>query len=286
MAFLAPARQAGQPPVQVHQADCRRVELPRKVEISKVKPHLSRPRHPVCSLRSPYAFLPFYFRVGDIILARLPLIADPPAHHARSFPNPPPPRSFLPLLFSVSTHARYSSPRSIVAAFLVRRPASLSSRHPLADEPDLPAGHASLLNSLELPSCPPSAGGKLLLMAYLHDHRYSFPTEQQQHMLHYPHIPYPYYPPQAQHLEHYYPAYRQAEFADFGYHGFTPDEFDDGAEASTRPRLTKEQVDVLENQFQAHPKPNSLIKRQLAMQTKLTLPRVAVSRGLDSHLRT
>ncbi|KAL1966491.1 hypothetical protein VTN77DRAFT_4413 [Rasamsonia byssochlamydoides] len=43
----------------------------------------------------------------------------------------------------------------------------------------------------------------------------------------------------------------------------------------SRPRLTKEQVDTLEAQFQAHPKPNSNIKRQLAVQTNLSLPRVA-----------
>lgn len=48
------------------------------------------------------------------------------------------------------------------------------------------------------------------------------------------------------------------------------------AENLSRPRLTKEQVGILEAQFQAHPKPNSKTKRQLAMQTSLTLPRVAV----------
>lgn len=55
------------------------------------------------------------------------------------------------------------------------------------------------------------------------------------------------------------------------------DEYEDGTEPSTRPRLTKDQVDVLESQFQAQPKPNSNVKRQLAVQTNLTLPRVAVS---------
>ncbi|ODH50819.1 hypothetical protein GX48_02959 [Paracoccidioides brasiliensis] len=43
----------------------------------------------------------------------------------------------------------------------------------------------------------------------------------------------------------------------------------------SRPRLTKEQVDTLEAQFQTHPKPNSNVKRQLATQTNLSLPRVA-----------
>jgi hypothetical protein len=55
------------------------------------------------------------------------------------------------------------------------------------------------------------------------------------------------------------------------------DDYEEGAETSTRPRLTRDQVDVLESQFQAQPKPNSNVKRQLAVQTKLTLPRVAVS---------
>lgn len=55
------------------------------------------------------------------------------------------------------------------------------------------------------------------------------------------------------------------------------EDFDEGTENLTRPRLTKDQVDVLEAQFQAHPKPNSVVKRHLALQTKLTLPRVAVS---------
>lgn len=56
------------------------------------------------------------------------------------------------------------------------------------------------------------------------------------------------------------------------------EDYEEGTENLTRPRLTKDQVDILEAQFQAHPKPNSMVKRQLASQTKLTLPRVAVSR--------
>ena len=53
-------------------------------------------------------------------------------------------------------------------------------------------------------------------------------------------------------------------------------DYEEYAENLSRPRLTKEQVDVLETQFQAHPKPNSNVKRQLAMQTNLSLPRVSV----------
>lgn len=52
-------------------------------------------------------------------------------------------------------------------------------------------------------------------------------------------------------------------------------------ENQSRPRLTKEQVETLEAQFRAHPKPNSNIKRQLAIQTNLSLPRVAVGLILE-----
>lgn len=54
-------------------------------------------------------------------------------------------------------------------------------------------------------------------------------------------------------------------------------DYDEYAENLSRPRLTKDQVETLEAQFQAHPKPNSNVKRQLAAQTNLSLPRVAVS---------
>lgn len=54
-------------------------------------------------------------------------------------------------------------------------------------------------------------------------------------------------------------------------------DYEEYAENLSRPRLTKEQVETLEAQFQAHPKPNSNVKRQLAAQTNLSLPRVAVS---------
>jgi hypothetical protein len=59
------------------------------------------------------------------------------------------------------------------------------------------------------------------------------------------------------------------------------DDYEEYTENLSRPRLTKDQVDTLEAQFQAHPKPNSNTKRQLAVQTNLSLPRVAV-RSPDS----
>lgn len=54
------------------------------------------------------------------------------------------------------------------------------------------------------------------------------------------------------------------------------EEYDEYPENLSRPRLTKEQVDTLEAQFQANHKPNGNVKRQLAAQTNLSLPRVAV----------
>jgi hypothetical protein len=50
-------------------------------------------------------------------------------------------------------------------------------------------------------------------------------------------------------------------------------------EVSTRPRLTREQVLLLEQQFQAAPKPSSSTKRKLAETTGLSMPRVGVSIG-------
>lgn len=88
--------------------------------------------------------------------------------------------------------------------------------------------------------------------------------------------PYQHYPVQPQHVEAYYPLQHHTEYPDYGSITSDREEFEGCSEILTRPRLTKEQVEVLEAQFQAHPKPNSNVKRQLALQTKLTLPRVAV----------
>lgn len=73
-----------------------------------------------------------------------------------------------------------------------------------------------------------------------------------------------------------YPPTDLQSFPGFYGHSGTFGDYDEYVENLSRPRLTKEQVETLEAQFQAHPKPNSNIKRQLAMQTNLTLPRVAV----------
>lgn len=108
-------------------------------------------------------------------------------------------------------------------------------------------------------------------MDYIHD---PYHTTSQSHPGLYQPVPFPHFAPQQSVFDGYYNPYSTAEYTDFGPQ---QDEYEEGTENLTRPRLTKEQVDVLETQFQAHPKPNSMVKRQLAGQTKLTLPRVAVS---------
>jgi hypothetical protein len=101
-------------------------------------------------------------------------------------------------------------------------------------------------------------------------------AQQQQHHQQQQQLYAAYVQPQ-QHLEEQYLHYGGPEFADFGYAaGGFYEEYEEAGEPSTRPRLTKEQVEVLESQFQQNHKPSSVVKRQLAMQTMLSLPRVAV----------
>lgn len=49
-------------------------------------------------------------------------------------------------------------------------------------------------------------------------------------------------------------------------------------DTSTRPRLTQEQIAVLEDNFKSKPKPGTEFKKQLASQIGLSLQRVNVSR--------
>ncbi|CBF87915.1 hypothetical protein AN1217.2 [Aspergillus nidulans FGSC A4] len=69
--------------------------------------------------------------------------------------------------------------------------------------------------------------------------------------------------------------YAQPPFDMVDYYHQPMMDYEEYAENLSRPRLTKEQVETLEAQFQAHPKPSSNVKRQLAQQTHLSLPRVA-----------
>ncbi|KAI5304789.1 hypothetical protein KEM56_005927 [Ascosphaera pollenicola] len=117
-------------------------------------------------------------------------------------------------------------------------------------------------------------------MNYLHNpYGYGVPTglpiEQQQIPYGMPIHPHPHPHPDYHHhvpgMEPFYGHHVPVELANSFYQAVTLED----TESLSRPRLTKEQVDTLEAQFQAHPKPNSSVKRQLAMQTNLTLPRVA-----------
>ncbi|KAJ5561960.1 hypothetical protein N7535_003577 [Penicillium sp. DV-2018c] len=80
-------------------------------------------------------------------------------------------------------------------------------------------------------------------------------------------------PPMMHPMDGYMYSHLPMEMVDY-YHQPIMD-YDEYTENLSRPRLTKEQVEILEAQFQAHPKPSSNVKRQLAAQTNLSLPRVA-----------
>lgn len=110
---------------------------------------------------------------------------------------------------------------------------------------------------------------------------FAFPAQHQPQM-YYQAIPYPpsYMVHPQQPLDDFYPSlrYNANDYADYMGSGIMPDDFGpEMEEISTRPRLTKEQVEVLEAQFQANHKPNSQVKRQLAIQTNLKFQRVGVS---------
>ncbi|KAI1913666.1 hypothetical protein LOZ58_003678 [Ophidiomyces ophidiicola] len=85
----------------------------------------------------------------------------------------------------------------------------------------------------------------------------------------------PYTHPVGQYLVAYPPSEVAAFPPFYPGHSGPFEDYEEYVENLSRPRLTKEQVETLEAQFQAHPKPTSNVKRQLAVQTNLTLPRVA-----------
>lgn len=91
----------------------------------------------------------------------------------------------------------------------------------------------------------------------------------------------PYVAHPQQSVEEFYMPYAGAEYADFMDAGMMQEEFTESQEISTRPRLTKEQAEVLETHFQANHKPSSQVKRELAIQTGLSINRVGVSTVLD-----
>lgn len=54
-------------------------------------------------------------------------------------------------------------------------------------------------------------------------------------------------------------------------------------DTASRPRLTQEQINVLEEHFKHQPKPNTDIKKQLALEIGLSLQRVNVCRLFESE---
>lgn len=93
--------------------------------------------------------------------------------------------------------------------------------------------------------------------------------------IYYPNVGYsPYMIHSQQQMDDY--QYDMAEYAEFMAPAAMHDGYGETEEVSTRPRLTKEQVEVLEAEFQANHKPNSQVKRNLAIQTGLKFQRVGV----------
>jgi hypothetical protein len=113
-------------------------------------------------------------------------------------------------------------------------------------------------------------------MDYIQQNAFAFPPQHQPQFF-YQQVQYPSYiaHPQ-QSVEEFYMPYTAAEYAEFVDPGMMPEEGGRSQEISTRPRLTKDQAEVLEAHFQANHKPSSQVKRDLAIQTGLEPNRVAV----------
>lgn len=116
-------------------------------------------------------------------------------------------------------------------------------------------------------------------MAYQHgQYPYHMPHTQHDSMLCHPQIQCSGFHPHMTQPELYYNPYAHlSDYAEDVYGGMYHGELEDCNEVSTRPRLTKDQVDILEHEFQKNPKPNSMLKRNLAATTNLHPQRVAVS---------
>ncbi|KIW89973.1 uncharacterized protein Z519_09403 [Cladophialophora bantiana CBS 173.52] len=111
-------------------------------------------------------------------------------------------------------------------------------------------------------------------MDYMQQNAFAFASQPQPQFLYQP-VQYPTFVTHGrQPVDDFYMAYTGAEYADFMDAGMMHDEFGETQEISTRPRLTKEQAEILEAHFQANHKPSSQLKRELAIQTNLKLTRV------------
>ena len=113
-------------------------------------------------------------------------------------------------------------------------------------------------------------------MEYMQQNAFAYGPQAQPQFF-YPQMQYPPYVAHPQQpVEEFYLPYNGPEYADFMDAGMIHDEGGRTQEISTRPRLTREQAEVLEAHFQANHKPSSQVKRELAIQTGLEPNRVAV----------
>lgn len=112
---------------------------------------------------------------------------------------------------------------------------------------------------------------------------YQLSSDQRHHSFALPHQLSFQHPFNHQHLTTHVPQMVPQHFAqDFSFglgydhmpHGLM--EHDDSNEPTTRPRLTKEQVDFFEREFAANSKPPSTYKRALALQTNIDYNRISV----------
>ncbi|ETI23964.1 hypothetical protein G647_05771 [Cladophialophora carrionii CBS 160.54] len=111
-------------------------------------------------------------------------------------------------------------------------------------------------------------------MAYMQQNAFAFAPQPQPQFFYHPDQYHTYVAHPQQAPDEFYMPYAGAEYADFMEAGMMHDDMGESQEISTRPRLTKEQAEVLEAHFQANHKPSSQLKRELAIQTGLTLNRV------------
>lgn len=99
------------------------------------------------------------------------------------------------------------------------------------------------------------------------------------------HLNYPQAFPQQPYVIHtYQPTYIEPVMPYYNttYRGAYVDDYEESGEVTTKPRLSKEQVAILESEFRRNPKPNSSHKRELAMQTGQEMPRICVSSAIPS----
>lgn len=116
-------------------------------------------------------------------------------------------------------------------------------------------------------------------MAYPQDfNQYAFDGGLHPNVLVHPRLQYAGFAGQPVHHDMVYAPYAFQDVFEQMPPGMYPEGYmDDANEPTTRPRLTPDQQQILENQFLSNPKPSSATKKNLAQITKLSPARVAVS---------